>query len=163
MTAAEDDVAIAVFRHLLSCGKTLAVAESCTGGLIGQRITGIGGSSRVFVGGVIAYANHVKTDLLGVSAGVLETVGAVSPETAEAMALGARDALSADLAVSVTGIAGPEGGSADRPVGLVYIGLADGTRCIVERFVFEGDRGQIRWAASTAALEMILAHVPETA
>ena len=118
------DVAEALVDRLLRDGQTLAVAESCTGGLIGARLTSIPGVSRVYLGGVVSYANDAKERLLGVSRDLLETHGAVSPEAAQAMASGVRDRLNADIGLSVTGIAGPGGGTAEKPVGLVYLGLA---------------------------------------
>ena len=136
-------------------GKTCATAESCTGGLVGGAITSVSGSSEVFLGGVISYANEVKRDVLGVPQEVLDTVGAVSKECAAAMAEGARRVTGADVAVSLTGIAGPGGGSAEKPVGLVWFGLAaaDGTR--TEKAVFRGDRDGIRRNAVTHALGML--------
>ena len=138
-------------------GLTCATAESCTGGGVGAALTAVPGSSAVFLGGVVSYANAVKRDVLGVSAATLGTVGAVSPETAAQMADGVRRLAKADLAVSVTGIAGPGGGSAEKPVGLVWFGLAtpDGTR--TERAIFAGDRAAVRAKAVTHALGMLTA------
>lgn len=138
-------------------GLTCATAESCTGGGVGAALTAVPGSSAVFLGGVVSYANAVKRDVLGVSAATLDTVGAVSPETAAQMADGVRRLAKADLAVSVTGIAGPGGGSAEKPVGLVWFGLAtpDGTR--TERAIFAGDRAAVRAKAVTHALGMLTA------
>ena len=136
-------------------GLTCATAESCTGGGVGAAITSVPGSSDVFLGGVISYANAVKEGVLGVSPETLATVGAVSSETAAQMADGVRRLLKADLAVSVTGIAGPGGGSAGKPVGLVWFGLAskDGVR--TERAIFTGDRAAVRAQAVTHALGML--------
>jgi nicotinamide-nucleotide amidase len=119
-----NDVVDALARELLRTGTTLAVAESCTGGMIAQQITAIPGVSASFLGGVVSYANAAKVELLGVPAGLIEANGAVSGEVAEAMARGARERFHADLGLSVTGIAGPSGGSPEKPVGLVYLGLA---------------------------------------
>jgi nicotinamide-nucleotide amidase len=134
---------------------TLATAESCTGGLVAARLTSVPGSSDVFVGGVVAYANAVKEAELGVPASVLEAHGAVSSETAAAMARGARERLGADLAVSVTGIAGPGGGTPEKPVGLVYLCASgpDGER--VQDFVVTGDRETVRGRAAVAALHLV--------
>ena len=136
-------------------GLTCATAESCTGGGVGAAITSVPGSSDVFLGGVVSYANAVKQGVLGVSPETLATVGAVSSETAAQMADGVRRLLKADLAVSVTGIAGPGGGSAEKPVGLVWFGLAtkDGVR--TERAIFTGDRAAVRAQAVTHALGML--------
>ena len=137
-------------------GLTCATAESCTGGSVGGAITAVPGSSAVFLGGVISYANEVKRDVLGVPQEILDTHGAVSPECAERMAAGARRLLKADLAVSLTGIAGPDGGSAEQPVGLVWFGLAtkDGVR--TEKRVFAGDRAAVRAQAVDHALGLLL-------
>ena len=137
-------------------GKTLATAESCTGGMIGATLTAIPGSSTVYKGGVISYTNQVKHDLLDIPMEVLDGVGAVSAPVAEAMASGARKALKADIAVSVTGLAGPGGDEYGNPVGTVYIGYADKERCIAKPFLFSGDRDQVRCQAAEAALQMIL-------
>ncbi|UCF68654.1 MAG: CinA family nicotinamide mononucleotide deamidase-related protein [Acidobacteriota bacterium] len=134
---------------------TLASAESCTGGLIGKRITDLSGASEFYVGGVITYSDEHKVRLLGVAEDTLERCGAVSAEVAASMAQGCRERLRAHVAVSVTGIAGPGGGSADKPVGLVYIGVAlpDATR--VARHTFGGERDAIRQWSATAALEEV--------
>jgi PncC family amidohydrolase len=135
---------------------TLATAESCTGGNVAARITRIAGSSAYFQGGIVSYANDVKEHVLGVPASVLANPGAVSEECARAMAEGARERLGATLAVSTTGIAGPDGGTARKPVGLVYIGIAAGSRTKVERHQFAGDREAIIAAATQRALELLL-------
>ena len=136
-------------------GMTCATAESCTGGGVGSAITAVPGSSAVFAGGVISYSNDVKRDVLGVSDHNLQTVGAVSSEVAAQMAEGARKLLKTDLAVSLTGIAGPDGGSDEKPVGLVWFGLStkDGVR--TEKAIFRGDRAQVRAQAITHALGML--------
>jgi nicotinamide-nucleotide amidase len=141
-------------RHL-----TLGTAESCTGGLIGALITAVPGSSAWYRGGVVAYANELKVDLLGVRPETLAADGAVSAATAGEMASGARIRLRVDLAVSVTGIAGPAGGSDDKPVGLVFIGLATPRGVRVSRHVFPGDRDAVRAAAAARALAGCLEEV----
>ena len=140
-------------------GLTCVTAESCTGGGVGSAITAVPGSSAVFLGGVISYANEVKRDVLGVPQEILDTQGAVSPECAERMATGVRALLKADLAVSLTGIAGPDGGSAEKPVGLVWFGLAtkDGVR--TEKMVFSGDRASVRAQAVDHSLGLLLSAV----
>ena len=138
-----------------SSGKTCATAESCTGGGIGAAITSVAGSSEVFLGGVISYANEVKRDVLGVAAQVLDEHGAVSSETAAQMAEGARGITKADVAVAVTGIAGPGGGSVEKPVGLVWFGLATANGVRTEKAIFPGDREQVRSATVTHALGML--------
>lgn len=135
---------------------TIATAESCTGGDIARRITRIGGSSAYFTGGVVAYSNDVKTGLLGVPESIIANPGAVSEPCARAMAEGVRDLLGTDLAVSTTGIAGPAGGTARKPVGLVYIALAHAGGTIVEKHHFAGDREVVIDAASERSLEMLL-------
>ena len=137
-------------------GKTLATAESCTGGGIGAALTAIPGSSAVYKGGVISYTNEVKHNLLGVDYALLDTFGAVSAPVAEAMAAGARKALKADIAVSVTGLAGPGGDDFGHPVGRVYIGYADEKRTIHREFTFSGDREEVRKQAVEEALKLIL-------
>ena len=137
--------------------RTCATAESCTGGGVGYAITAISGSSAVFWGGVISYNNSVKQGVLGVPEEVLEAKGAVSSECASAMAEGARRLLKTDLAVSITGIAGPGGGSEEKPVGLVWFGLASKTDTVTEKMVFPGDREAVRTAAIEYALGLLLA------
>jgi nicotinamide-nucleotide amidase len=134
---------------------TIAVAESCTGGLLGARLTSIPGSSDVVLGGVIAYANEVKHDLLGVAESVLEAHGAVSEPVARQMAEGARARLNASIGISITGVAGPGGGTPEKPVGTVWIAAAlpDGTRALQLRLI--GDRDEIRRRATQSALELV--------
>lgn len=138
---------------------TIATAESCTGGGVAAALTSLAGSSDYVMGGIVSYSNAAKASLLGVPQEVLETRGAVSPECARAMADGARRALGTDLAVSTTGIAGPGGGTARKPVGLVYIAVADqeGTSAVEHRF--PGDRAAVTGAATEAALAMLLARI----
>ena len=152
MTTAEKLVKALIEKKL-----TCATAESCTGGGVGYAITGVAGSSAVFWGGIISYDNSVKHRVLGVPEEVLATKGAVSPECATAMAEGARRLLKTDLAVSLTGIAGPGGGSAEKPVGLVWFGLASKSGIITEKKVFPGDREAVRTAAIEHALQLLLA------
>lgn len=150
-------VAERLVELLRSRGLKCATAESCTGGGIGSAITAVPGSSDVYLGGVVSYANSVKRDVLGVPEETLESVGAVSPETAASMADGVRRLVGADIAVSVTGIAGPGGGSAEKPIGLVWFGIAakDGTR--TEKAIFVGDRERVREQAVLHALGMLTA------
>lgn len=140
---------------LLGKEKTLAVAESCTGGRISAYITRISGSSRYFEGACVTYSNRSKERLLSVPKALLEEKGAVSPEVASAMAAGVRERLGSDLGLSVTGIAGPGGGSAQKPVGLVYIALSDGRQTTASRFNFQGSREKIQSDAAEAALELL--------
>ena len=136
-------------------GLVCATAESCTGGGVGSAITGVPGSSAVFAGGVISYSNGVKRDVLGVSAESLDKYGAVSPQVAAQMADGARRLLKTDLAVSLTGIAGPDGGSDEKPVGLVWFGLSTPSGTRTEKCLFRGDRAQVRAQAVVHALGML--------
>jgi nicotinamide-nucleotide amidase len=142
---------------------TLATAESCTGGLIGHLVTNVSGSSDYFLGGVIAYANQVKHEQLGVREETLTGVGAVSRETAVQMAQGVRRLLGADYGLAVTGIAGPKGGTPDKPVGLTYIALSGPgiERC--ERHVWKRDRLENKQATAQRALQMLIEHLQETA
>ena len=137
-------------------GKTLATAESCTGGGIGHRLTAIPGSSAAYAGGVISYTNAVKQAVLGVPEEILETKGAVSAETARAMAEGVRRVIGADLGVSATGLAGPDGDGSGKPVGLVYLGASDGAQTLVREFVFRGSREDVRNQAIDAALDLVM-------
>ncbi len=136
-------------------GLTLALAESCTGGMVAARVTGTPGASRVFTGGVTAYANEAKARLLGVSESTLEKFGAVSEETAREMAEGARRALGANFGVSVTGIAGPGGGSGEKPVGTVCFGLASPEGVTSRREFIPGDRARVRDFSAAFALNML--------
>ncbi|MCX8032301.1 MAG: competence/damage-inducible protein A [Thermoleophilia bacterium] len=136
-------------------GLTVAVAESCTGGLLGRRLTDVPGSSRYFLGGVIAYDNRVKERLLGVPAELLASKGAVSQEVAEAMAQGVRHLLGTDCGLATTGIAGPEGGTPEKPVGLVFVACATSTRVTVEKLRLFGERNQIRERAAYSALDLL--------
>ena len=152
--------------HVLSLcaarGLTLATAESCTGGMVAARLTSVPGASAVLRGGVVAYADEVKQAELGVAAGLLEEHGAVSPQVAAAMARGARERLGADVAVAVTGIAGPDGGTPEKPVGLVYLHVEgpDGGRG--REFSFPGDRGSIRARSTVGALHLVRRHLAGT-
>ena len=137
-------------------GPTLATAESCTGGTVASRITSLSGSSAYFLGGVVSYSNAVKHDVLGVPQSVLDERGAVSPECAQAMAAGVRKLIGSDIAVSTTGIAGPEGGTTRKPVGLVYIGIATPTWLDAFEFRFEGDRARLIDQAAFQALTILL-------
>ncbi len=152
MTLAEAVVARAQARGLM-----LATAESCTGGLVAALITSVAGSSAVLEQGAVTYSNAAKTRMLDVPAALIEAHGAVSQPVAEAMAAGARTRAGVDLAVSITGIAGPGGGSDEKPVGLVHFGLAtaDGVQHLERRFG-EGDRHAIRMAATEQALQLLL-------
>ncbi len=140
-------------------GWTLATAESCTGGAIARLVTDIPGSSEVFLGAIVSYSNDAKHELLHVPSDVLEAHGAVSAETAAAMAAGARAALGADVAISVTGIAGPGGGTAEKPVGLVYLHISSPEGELGQRHEFSGDRAIVRERATTAGLHLVLAHL----
>lgn len=134
---------------------TLALAESCTGGLVAHRITNVSGSSSYFIGGVVAYANGAKERTLGVPAEVLETHGAVSRQAAQAMAHGARVQLGADIGLAVTGIAGPDGGAPHKPVGLVYLHLATRDHDWAEMHVWAGTRHQNKAQSAEAALLLL--------
>ena len=150
-----------VVEALTRCGATLCTAESCTGGGIGAAVTAVPGSSECFVGGIIAYANRAKIGMLGVSPDELDRHGAVSECVAAAMARGARERFGAGLAVSVTGVAGPSGGTDVKPVGLVFIGISCGSGERVERHMFRGNRESVRAQTICAALEMVLKQLAE--
>ncbi|HEU4595396.1 MAG TPA: competence/damage-inducible protein A [Pyrinomonadaceae bacterium] len=141
--------------RLAVSGFTLAVAESCTGGLVAQRLTEVPGSSSYFMEGVVTYSNEAKTRLLGVPAELIEERGAVSAEVAEAMAEGVKERAGTDFGISVTGVAGPGGGTEEKPVGLVYIALADDAHTEHRRLMLPGDRHLIRWRSSQAALDLL--------
>ena len=143
-------------------GKRLATAESLTGGGIGQAITSVSGASAVFAGGVISYTHEVKHKVLGVPVEFLDTLGPVSAPVAQAMAQGARKVIGADVAVAVTGLAGPDGDEFGNPVGTVFIGYADGHTAFARECHFEGDRAQVREQTIEAALALILEVANET-
>lgn len=144
-----------VGKLLSERGKTLSIAESCTGGLIGERITDVAGSSKYFIEGAITYANDAKIRTLNVPKEIIEINGAVSAPTAAAMAKGMRERSGTDFAVSVTGIAGPDGGTEEKPVGTVFVGFADKMQVKSMKFVLPGDRYLVRWRASSAALDYL--------
>jgi PncC family amidohydrolase len=143
----------------LERGLTVATAESATGGLIAKLITDVAGSSGYFLGGIVSYSNAAKIGLLGVREEELAAHGAVSAQVARSMAIGARHRVGADLAVSVTGIAGPGGGSPAKSVGLTYVAVADASGADVRRFVWTGDRAANRETAARAALELLIERV----
>ena len=161
MSTQSQDPEIRVGQLLRARGATVVTAESCTGGLIGSLLTDVSGSSDYYLGGVISYANEVKQGILGVSAGTLATAGAVSRDAVLQMARGARHLLGADFCLAVTGIAGPTGGTPEKPVGLVYIALAgaDVERC--EQHVWDGDRRHNKMASAQQALQMLIHHLEE--
>jgi nicotinamide-nucleotide amidase len=144
-----------VGKLLAEAGKTVSVAESCTGGLIGERLTDVAGSSKYFIEGAITYANEAKIKTLNVPHEIIEKHGAVSAETAEAMARGMREKSQTDYAVSVTGIAGPSGGSDEKPVGTVFVGYSDAEQTKSIKVILPGDRFLIRWRASQTALDYL--------
>ncbi|MEX2200641.1 MAG: CinA family protein [Dongiaceae bacterium] len=145
-----------IVTHYRKAGLRIVTAESCTGGMIAAALTDIAGSSDVFERGFVTYSNDAKHELIDVPRATLDAPGAVSAETAEAMARGALARSHADVALSVTGVAGPGGGSAEKPVGLVYFGVArKGGQVRVVREVFAGDRAAIRRAATTRALDLL--------
>ena len=135
---------------------TIATAESCTGGLIANRITNVPGSSKYFERGIISYSNESKTELLNVPLNIIESTGAVSEQTAKAMAIGVKELAKTDLGLGVTGIAGPGGGTIEKPVGLVYIGFATNLSVKVKRYNFNGNRKEIKQQTADAALNIIL-------
>ena len=149
------ELATSVLAACRARGWHLATAESCTGGLVAAALTAIAGSSDVVDRGFVTYSNEAKMELLGVPEATLAAHGAVSAETALAMAKGAVTRAGVDLAVSITGVAGPGGGSAEKPVGLVFLGVATTAGGKTERHVFPGDRDGIRRAAMVRALEML--------
>ncbi len=152
----DDETLEAVVGRLLRArGWTLALAESCTGGLVGHRLTQVSGSSAYFERGFIVYSNEAKRELLGVPESVLRKHGAVSAACAEAMARGARERTATDVAVSVTGIAGPDGGTSTKPVGTVFVGLADARGAVVERHRFDRDREGNKALSAARALDLL--------
>lgn len=148
--------AVDVLQALEAAGKTLATAESCTGGWAGKLLTDIPGSSKSYLGGVISYTNRVKHAVLGVPLEVLSEYGAVSKQTAKAMAQCVRNVIGADLGASVTGLAGPDGDGSGKPVGLVYIAVCDGEKTACRQLHLEGDRIAVREQACHALFLLIL-------
>jgi nicotinamide-nucleotide amidase len=142
-------------RSALQAGLTVATAESCTGGLVGHLLTEVAGASDYYLGGAVSYSNGAKERILGVTPETLERHGAVSAQVAVAMAEGAREAFRADVAVAVTGIAGPAGGTNAKPVGLTYVAVADGAGHDVRRHVWSGDRAANKRASAAAALTLL--------
>ncbi len=140
-------------------GLWLGVAESCTGGMLGHLITNVPGSSSYFSGGVIAYSNEVKMEILGVSAKTLKSAGAVSNKTVLEMARGVRAALNTDIGLSVSGIAGPDGGTDDKPVGTVWIGISTMIMENAEMFLFSGDRQKVKEQAAQSALQIAIKYL----
>ena len=141
------------------CGKTLATAESCTGGMIGAALTAVSGASKVYKGGIISYWSEVKQQLLDVAEDDLQNLGPVSMQVAGAMADGARKALKTDVAISVTGLAGPNGDEFGRPVGTVFIGFSTRSKTLAKHFHFTGSREDVRRQAAEAALQLVLEEV----
>jgi PncC family amidohydrolase len=158
---------VGLAQRVLDAGRrrrlTLATAESCTGGLIGHVLTEVPGSSHVFRGGVVSYGDRAKADVLGVPPATLAAHGAVSAQVAVAMAEGARSRFETDVAMAVTGIAGPSGGSAGKPVGLTYVAVADAAGHDVRRAVWSGDRSANKRESAAAALTMLLERLDEGA
>ena len=144
-----------VGRLLRESGQTIACAESCTGGLLTSRLTDVAGSSAYVMGAVVSYTNEVKAALVGVRQATLKAFGAVSEQTAREMAEGVRRRIPADIGVGITGIAGPGGATAEKPVGLVYIAVATAEAVRVERHIFDGVRTEVRRQSTEAALAMV--------
>jgi PncC family amidohydrolase len=164
VSAADDDL-VALARRvgdaLRERGLHLATAESCTGGLVAHLITEVAGSSDYFTGALVTYGNEAKVALAAVPRDVLDAHGAVSAQVARAMADGTRQRLGVDIAVAVTGIAGPDGGTAEKPVGLTYIAVADTDGADVRRHVWDGDRSTNKRASAAAALDLVLERVSD--
>lgn len=158
-TVGNDPIAAVIGNLLREKKWTLAVAESCTGGLLTSQLTDIPGSSEYFVGGVVAYDNRVKISALGVKPALIEQRGAVSPEVAEAMAEGIRARFHSDIGIAITGIAGPDGGSKQKPVGLVYIALSINKKTFVEKNLFFGRRTDIKHRAALKAMDILRLHL----
>lgn len=149
------DLAFSVGEALRKAGATVATAESCTGGLLSAALTDVSGSSKYFPGGVVSYANEIKEQILGVKTATLIAHGAVSSACVIEMASGARERFKTTFGVAVSGIAGPTGGTAEKPVGTVHFAVASPAGCITEKYLFAGDRGQIRRASVLAALRLL--------
>ena len=160
-TNADETLEEAIVALLSKNDLSITTAESCTGGLLSARIVNVPGASDVFKGGYITYSNKAKRNVIGVKKGTLEKYGAVSEEVAKEMAIGAKDDAKADVAVAITGIAGPGGGTPEKPVGLVYIGVAVKDKVFVNKYLFNGNRNKVRESSVVAALTMIRMHVSE--
>ncbi len=160
--AADERIEVTIGRLLTGRNKTLAVAESCTGGLITDRLTDVPGSSAYLIAGVVAYAYQAKVTALGVTWEMLNQYGAVSPETARAMARGARERFGATFGLSVTGIAGPGGGMPGKPVGLTYLALVSDRDEVIERHVWQGNRRENKAQSADAALRLLLRYLEGT-
>ena len=150
---------VGVGQLLLEKGYTIACAESCTGGLLTSCLTDVAGSSAYVKGSVVSYTNEVKHGVLGVSQKLLDTVGAVSSEVAAEMAEGVRRVIGSDIGVSVTGLAGPGGGTAEKPVGLVFIGISDSSGTNVIKCIFKGSRVEVKQQAAQRALQLIAEYI----
>ena len=148
-----------IARTFVKRKRTFAVAESCTGGLVSSRITDVAGSSRYFKGGVVAYSNGVKISLLGVPAGTIKKYGAVSAQTAGAMACGVKKLLGADAAAAITGIAGPGGAVPGKPVGLAFLAFSDKKLTRTRKVIFKGNRETVKARFSQALLEFVIARI----
>jgi PncC family amidohydrolase len=148
-------------RILRETGKTLGVAESMTGGLVSDLITNVPRSSHYFIAGIVTYSDESKVRLLGVSRSTLESHGAVSEQTAREMARGVRERIGTDMGAAVTGIAGPGGGTPEKPVGLVCFSVDDGQKVIASREIFEGDRLQLKRSSAEHLIRMIVASLEE--
>lgn len=148
-------IAEKVGKQLILTGQTICTAESCTGGLIASQISDVAGSSAYFVGGVVSYSNNAKQEILGVSELTIESHGAVSEETVIEMALGVRGLFHADMAVSISGIMGPGGGTEEKPVGTVWICVTDSDGSAAKKHLFSGDRIENKFSAAQAALGMV--------
>ncbi|HEX2972716.1 MAG TPA: CinA family protein [Tepidisphaeraceae bacterium] len=155
----ETSIECSIFDRLSVYERTLATAESCTGGLVAHRLTNVPGMSEFFLGGVVAYSNAAKMKFLGVGEADLASHGAVSEPVARQMAEGARAAFNADLGIGITGIAGPGGGTPEKPVGLVFIAVAGPGGSVVKRNVFPGTREQIKDQTAETALRMVLEYL----
>ena len=162
-----DDPLVRLAAHVgercLALGTRIATVESCTGGLVGHLITETPGSSAYYLGGFVTYSDESKQSMVGVPADVLRAHGAVSAQTAMAMAVGGRDRTGAETGVSVTGIAGPDGGSPAKPVGLTYVAVADAAGTEVRRHLWAGSRAENKRASAQAALELVLERMQATA
>ena len=151
----EETLEEAVLKLLQKKNLTISLAESCTGGLVASRLTDIPGASASLISGVVSYSNESKINILKVKEETIRKYGAVSPQTAEEMAVGAKKLSNTDIGLSITGIAGPDGGSAEKPVGLCYIGIAIGNSVIVQKIMLTGNRNRIRWGSSSRALDFL--------